>query len=103
MTRVERTDDEPSHGEVPGTPAYDMRTQDAAPDEFEIIPEKKEQASEHDNEVPKTVVQKVEPSTPSHGEIPGTSAHAIRQADARPDEVTDVPMPASNGEKGMLL
>ncbi|KAK3066044.1 hypothetical protein LTS18_002087, partial [Coniosporium uncinatum] len=39
VTRVERVDDKPAHGEVPGTPAYKLRTQDAVPDELEIVPE----------------------------------------------------------------
>lgn len=39
LTRVEKVDDEPSHGEVPGTDAYDIRTADAVPDEVAIIPE----------------------------------------------------------------
>jgi len=42
ITRVERVDDEPSHGEVPGTEAYDMRTADAEPDQFAVIPESPE-------------------------------------------------------------
>ncbi len=31
-TRVERVDDQPSYGEVPGTEAYSKRAQDAVPD-----------------------------------------------------------------------
>src|ERR1700761_5913410 len=38
-TRVERVDDEAAHGEVPNTPAYNLRLQDAVPDEIEVIPE----------------------------------------------------------------
>ncbi|KAI9720279.1 MAG: hypothetical protein M1828_005742 [Chrysothrix sp. TS-e1954] len=95
-TRVERTDDEPSHGEVPGTPAHAMRKGDATPDEFEVIPEKSGEDIAQSDDIPRTVVQKVEPSTPSHGEIPGTQAHDMRQADAEPDEVTSVPAIASD-------
>lgn len=38
-TRVEKVDDEPSHGQVPGTAAYQLRTEDAEPDEIAVIPE----------------------------------------------------------------
>jgi hypothetical protein len=37
--RVEKVDDEPSYGEVPGTQAYKMREADATPDEIAIIPD----------------------------------------------------------------
>ncbi|KZF22104.1 hypothetical protein L228DRAFT_261324 [Xylona heveae TC161] len=44
--KVEKTDNVPSHGEVPGTAAYEARKQDAAPDEVQVIPEEiKEDAS----------------------------------------------------------
>lgn len=36
-----QVDDHQSYGEVPGTAAYSMRTQDAVPDELEVIPERK--------------------------------------------------------------
>lgn len=77
-----------------------MRTQDAVPDELEIVPEGKEgkhhpRLSDQDKAatpggvpIPKTVVQKVDPTSPSHGEVPGTAAHSIRQADAVPDVIT---------------
>src|SRR6266480_3702726 len=38
-TRVERVDDQPAHGEVPGTAAYKLRAKDAVPDEVEVIPD----------------------------------------------------------------
>ncbi|KAK3695148.1 hypothetical protein B0T22DRAFT_367800 [Podospora appendiculata] len=38
-TRVERVDDKPAYGEVPGTEAYSMREGDALPDEIAIIPD----------------------------------------------------------------
>src|SRR3954462_15436916 len=38
-TRVERVDDKPSYGELPGSPAYEKRREDAVPDELEIVPE----------------------------------------------------------------
>lgn len=97
-TRVERVDDEPRHGETPGSPAYDMRRQDAVPDELEIVPEgrlsKRSSTSSLQPSlppggppVPLTVVEKVDPASPSHGEVPGTAAYEQRQADAAPDIV----------------
>lgn len=41
--------------------------------------------------IPKTVVEKVEPDHPSHGEVPGTEAYEIRTQDATPDEVRTAP------------
>lgn len=37
--RVEKVDDKPAYGEVPGTVAYRMREEDAEPDEIAIIPD----------------------------------------------------------------
>lgn len=97
-----QVDDRESHGEVPGTAAYKMRTQDAVPDELEIIPEggrsrSNSMSSQKDNltspggmPIPKTVVEKVDPTSPSHGDVPGTAAHAKRKADAVPDAILPV-------------
>ncbi|KAJ5684377.1 uncharacterized protein N7477_000722 [Penicillium maclennaniae] len=99
-TRVERVDSNPHHGEVPGTAAYEMREQDAVPDEIEILPESAEGTQSKDvspagsqdrpltpsgSPIPRTIVEKVDPELPSHGEIPGTEAYVKRQADAVPD------------------
>lgn len=104
VTRVERVDDEPSYGEVPGTHAYKLRTQDAVPDEMEIVPEGSRSRSasrltEADRPltpggtmIPKTIVEKVEPDQPSHGEVPGTPAWEKRRADADPDEIVRSPV-----------
>ncbi|EED16555.1 conserved hypothetical protein [Talaromyces stipitatus ATCC 10500] len=95
ITRVERVDDEPRHGEVPGTLAYDKRTQDAVPDEVEIVPEGsrsrsssrvREPTSPGGTPIPRTTVIKVD-ETPSYGEVPGTDAYDKRKADAVPDLV----------------
>lgn len=97
-TRVERVDDEPRYGEEPGSPAFDMRRQDAVPDELEVVPEgrlsKRDSSSNLQppvspggTAVPLMVVEKVDPDTPSHGEVPGTAAYEKRQADAAPDVV----------------
>ncbi|KAI9788508.1 MAG: hypothetical protein M1816_006848 [Peltula sp. TS41687] len=37
--------------------------------------------------IPTTVVEKVDPFTPSYGEVPGTMAYEMRRADAEPDVV----------------
>ena len=69
------------------------------PDELEIIPEsggnRPSPGSSHHNytgsddevPIPKTVVEKVDPTSPSHGDIPGTAAHSVRKADAVPDVI----------------
>lgn len=95
ITRVERVDDEPRHGEVPGTSAYDKRTLDAVPDEVEIVPEGSrsrsssrvaEPTSPGGTPIPRTMVVRVDES-PSYGEVPGTEAYDKRKADAVPDLV----------------
>ena len=113
VTRVERVDDNPSYGEVPGTSAYKLRTQDAVPDEIEIVPEgsrsrSASRLSEADRPltpggtmIPKTIVEKVEPDQPSHGEVPGTAAYEKRRADAEPDEVLKSPIKTRQNLEGM--
>ncbi|KAG9237622.1 hypothetical protein BJ875DRAFT_137259 [Amylocarpus encephaloides] len=96
ITRIEKVDNEPSYGEVPGTQAYNMRESDAEPDEIAVMPGGKEPAGS-DSEVhpstpggqpiPITIVEKVDISSPSYGEVPGTEAHEKRLADAVPDLV----------------
>lgn len=99
-TRVERVDSSTRHGEIPGTAAFEKREQDAVPDEIEVIPEgsrsqTRSPAGSEDQSlspeglpIPRTVVEKVDPDEPSHGEVPGTLAHEQRLADAVPDVVT---------------
>jgi len=116
-TRVERVDDQPAHGEVPGTPAYHMRTQDAVPDEIEVVPDGQRsrsgtrsrsrttsslgQSERPDtpggSPVPKTVVERVD-DEPAHGEVDGTLAKEMRSADAAPDEVRRAPAEARDGK-----
>jgi hypothetical protein len=96
VTRVEKVDSEPSYGEVPGTDAYKMRTEDAQPDEIAVVPgngntNPKSPAIDRPSTpggrpIPITVVDKVD-STPSHGEVPGTHAYEMRKKDAVPDVV----------------
>ena len=103
-TRVEKVDDAPSHGDLPGTEAYDKRTQDAVPDEIAVIPENKSNRPSpisihsppaltppQQSPIPMTRVEKVDPASPSHGEVPGTPAHAKRIADAIPDAIVKAP------------
>ena len=83
-TRVELVDDEPSHGDVVGTEAHEIRRGDAVPDEVEVIPESTSSIGE--SPIPKTRVELVD-DEPSHGDVPGTEAHDMRKGDAAPDEV----------------
>ncbi|KAI8933578.1 hypothetical protein NX059_009308 [Plenodomus lindquistii] len=111
ITRVERVDDEPAHGEVPGTDAYNMRTQDAVPDEVEIVPEGSRSRSASrvsisdrpltpgGTPVPKTIVERVD-DEPAHGEVPGTLAHQQRLADAEPDVIVKIPQPPQSKTLG---
>ncbi|KAF4462866.1 hypothetical protein FALBO_10304 [Fusarium albosuccineum] len=88
-TRVERVDDQPSYGEIPGTQAYAMREQDAQPDEIAIAPEEsksQDSSSTVSATGPTTIVE----------EAPGprSRSHSIqyeerRKADASPDIVVD--------------
>ncbi|WAO88267.1 Hypothetical protein NCS54_00560500 [Fusarium falciforme] len=88
-TRVERVDDQPSYGEVPGTPAYALREQDAQPDEIAIAPEEtpsRDASLTPEINAPTTIVE----------EAPGprSRSHSIqyeerRRADASPDIVVD--------------
>lgn len=112
ITRVERVDDEPAHGEVPGTDAYKKRTQDAVPDEVEIVPDGQRSRSTSrvsindrpltpgGSAVPKTVVEKIDPDQPSHGDVPGTHAHELRRADAEPDVIIKAPEPPQSKSQG---
>ncbi|KAE8372752.1 hypothetical protein BDV26DRAFT_273496 [Aspergillus bertholletiae] len=100
LTRVEKVDDSPSHGDIPGTRAYELREHDAVPDEIEVIPEGSRSRSTstvgrpprpltpEGSPIPRTIVEKVDADQPTHGEIPGTEAYEKRKADAVPDIVT---------------
>ena len=92
-----KIDDEESYGEVPGTEAYKMRAQDAVPDELEVIPEggnKRASTGSLDGAatpggtpIPKTVLEKVDSTSPSHGDPPKATAHINHKADAVPDVI----------------
>lgn len=91
---VEKVDpSSPSHGEIPGTAAYEIRKADAAPDVVLKAPDPGNrgaplQFQPDDNlpqiPIPKTVISRAD-SDPSHGEVEGTAAYEMRKADATPD------------------
>ncbi|PLB34339.1 uncharacterized protein BDW47DRAFT_112445 [Aspergillus candidus] len=106
LTRVERVDENPAYGEVPGTSAYEIRERDAVPDQIEVIPEGSRSRSAStagpsrrpsdagEPSIPRTVVEVVNPDEPSHGDVPGTLAYEQRKADAVPDVVMTTPGPS---------
>jgi len=89
-------DDKPAYGEVPGTKAYSMREEDAAPDEIAIIPEPDsglaEQADAAEDAprpstpggypIPKTVVEE---TSDAPGSISHPETEAKHRADPHPD------------------
>lgn len=92
-TRVEKVDDEPSYGEVPGTEAYEKRTGDAEPDEIAVIPDEtadndsaagEGSSAPETQAIPKTVVDET-------ADEEGAKTHhfheELHQADAAPDFV----------------
>ncbi|KXX77907.1 hypothetical protein MMYC01_205049 [Madurella mycetomatis] len=92
-TRVEKVDDKPAYGEVPGTQAYRMREEDAEPDEIAIIPDKKDPSPpelEHvarsptpgGHPIPKTVVEE----TPdAEGAVTHPEVEQRHKSDPHPD------------------
>ncbi|KPI44453.1 uncharacterized protein AB675_8441 [Cyphellophora attinorum] len=100
-TRIERVDDTPAYGEVPGTAAYARRAQDAVPDEVEVTGRLSRRSSQYleppttpgGTLIPRTVVEKVDPSSPSYGEAPGSKGFSHRKADSVPDLVLKAPEP----------
>ncbi|KAF4983005.1 hypothetical protein FZEAL_1477 [Fusarium zealandicum] len=88
-TRVERVDDEPSYGEVPGTQAYAMREQDAQPDEIAIAPEDTNSqnfSSTAGATAPTTIVEE---APGARGRSYSIQYEERRKADASPDIVVD--------------
>jgi hypothetical protein len=100
ITRVERLDDEPAYGEVPGTDAYMKRTQDAVPDEVEVITRSRSTSRVVASDRPSTPQSRLVPriiaerldDIPAYGEEPGTDAYEKRKADAVPDAVVRSPV-----------
>ena len=107
IMRVEKVDNDPSYGDVPGTSAYNMRRADAVPDEVEIVPDGQRSRSQSrvnaDDvpsgarkmpSVPSLVVEKIDPEERHYGDVPGTAAYEMRKADAEPDEIIKSPVQA---------
>ncbi|KAK4156965.1 hypothetical protein C8A00DRAFT_30172 [Chaetomidium leptoderma] len=94
-TRVERVDDKPAYGEVPGTQAYRLREGDAEPDEIAIIPDPSNPSKPDPEQpprsptpgghpIPKTVVEE----TPdAEGSVTHPANRQRRKSDAHPDLV----------------
>lgn len=81
---MEKVDNEPSHGQVPGTEAYKQRERDALPDEIAVIPDGDAATPLASTlaEIPMTLLQEApgpEPGSPSQ------EAEAKLAADAQPD------------------
>ncbi|KAL6868400.1 hypothetical protein J3F83DRAFT_736934 [Trichoderma novae-zelandiae] len=102
-TRVERVDNEPLYGEVPGTEAYEKREQDAEPDEIAMIPEAAPEPSPsappEPGAVPITVVEE------STGEYPGQHSPEEQEkhkADATPDIILSPNGEIRNGNEDAL-
>jgi hypothetical protein len=100
LTRVERIDDTPAYGEVPGTAAYNMRARDAVPDEVEVVTRSRSASRVNPADrpiasglppVPKIVAIKIDPDVRGYGDVPGTEAYEKRKADAVPDIVLKSP------------
>lgn len=73
---------------MPGTDAYNKRTQDAVPDEVGIVGDVPSRPTTPGGlDIPITVVEKVDPAWPSKGDIPGTPAYAKRELDSVPDMI----------------
>jgi hypothetical protein len=97
-TRVEKVDNEPSYGEVPGTDAYEKRTGDAAPDEIAVVEDPTSATPALDassapperpttpggQPIPKTVLDE---AADEPGAEPRHSHEHLHEADALPDEV----------------
>jgi Domain of unknown function (DUF5102) len=107
ITRVERVDDVPTYGEIPGTAAYKKRSADAVPDEVEVVPDGQRSRShsilrpDHSpvtpggSPIPKIIAEKIDPDVPAYGDVPGTAAYEMRKADAQPDEIVRSPVSAT--------
>ncbi|OBT67651.1 hypothetical protein VE03_03842 [Pseudogymnoascus sp. 23342-1-I1] len=102
-TRVERVDHEASYGEVPGTAAYDQRSEDARPDEVAFV---EDESTSSDpvprplTPIPQTVLEEV-PASPIRGHAHKPSTPKVYPVDAQPDRVVHIPDsgPASAAEE----
>ncbi|KAM0332168.1 hypothetical protein ACHAQA_002443 [Verticillium albo-atrum] len=98
-TRVEKIDDEPSYGEVPGTEAYRKREEDAEPDEIALVEDKQSEGSDvgaavtppGGQPIPKTVVEESSGTTGGHSEefLEKRKADADADVVVKPDGQTE--------------
>ncbi|KAK1726254.1 uncharacterized protein BDZ83DRAFT_574998 [Colletotrichum acutatum] len=96
-TRVEKVDDEPSYGEVPGTEAYRLREGDAEPDEIAIQEKNSSEASSTADSapkspvIPKTVVEEAPGDSGPHSEefLEKRKADAPADLIVKPDGETE--------------
>lgn len=100
---MERVDHEASYGEVPGTAAYDQRSEDARPDEVAFVEDSAAAADPVPRTltpIPQTVLEEVPPS-PIRGHARKPSTPKNHPADAQPDRVVHIPDsgPASAAEE----
>ncbi|KFY59154.1 hypothetical protein V497_04482, partial [Pseudogymnoascus sp. VKM F-4516 (FW-969)] len=93
-TRVERVDHEASYGEVPGTAAYDQRSEDARPDEVAYVKDDSDSAADPVprplTPIPQTVLEEV-PASPIRGHAHKPSTPKVYPADTQPDRVVQIP------------
>jgi len=82
---------------------YEKRMADAVPDEVEVVPHNRlsKRSSQYleppttpgGSLIPRTVVEKIDPESPSYGEVPKTSGYLQRKMDAVPDVILKTPEP----------
>ena len=70
------------HGEVPFTDGYKKQGEDVG---------KRPTSTPGGHPIPSTLVEKVDPSSSSYGEVPGTEAYDRRRANAVPDLIVRTP------------
>lgn len=96
-TRIEKVDNEPSHGEVPGTEAHQKREEDAKPDEIAVAPDSTSPGQDQQSptselslespSAPQTVVSESAGPTGPHTEEFSERIEEAQRADATPDVV----------------
>ncbi|KAK4039264.1 hypothetical protein C8A01DRAFT_47224 [Parachaetomium inaequale] len=94
-TRVEKVDDKPAYGEVPGTQAYRLREGDAEPDEIAIIPDPSEPSKPEPEQTPRSPTPGghpipttvVEETPDAEGSVTRPENRQRRKSDAHPDLV----------------
>ncbi|KAI0998649.1 hypothetical protein K3495_g9549 [Podosphaera aphanis] len=89
LDKTENVDKSGPEPEIEGK-TYELPFRIHVPEKLNIIPRHKILTPLNCNSplhqsIPTTMVEKIDPSTPSHGEVPGTLAHSKRAADAVPD------------------